>query len=197
MENKLSVDGEAIGSPQDQFMYVFSRLEKLAWKNTGTFVKLRRNTGEPQALLGHLENIYGDPNIKARAARRLHQIRQPEDMSFSRFLPRLEKEFADADALEWHDEAKRQILLSALNKTMTNALMNRGIPATSADLISRLHEISSDMDALNINKEERTRRPRSPRQNSDEMDWTPTVSVTRAEPHTKHRRPESGTPRQA
>ncbi|KAJ5880163.1 retrotransposon gag protein [Penicillium subrubescens] len=197
IENKLSVDGEAIGSPQDQFIYVFSRLEKLAWKNTGTFVKLRRNTGEPQALLDFLESIYGDPNIKARAARRLHQIRQPEDMSFSRFLPRLEKEFADADALEWHDEAKRQILLSALNKTMTNALMNRGIPATSSGLISRLHEISSDIDALNINREERTRRPRSTRQNSDEMDWAPTVSVNRAEPHTKHRRPESGTPKQA
>ena len=100
IENKLSVDGEAIGSPQDQFIYVFSRLEKLAWKNSGTFVKLRRNTGDPQALLNYLENIYGDPNIKARAARRLHQIRQPENMSFSKFLPRLEKEFADADALE-------------------------------------------------------------------------------------------------
>lgn len=73
-------------------------------------------------------------------------------MSFLKFLPRLEKEFADADALEWHDEAKRQILLSALNKTMTNALMNRGIPATFSDLISWLHEISTDIDALNINK---------------------------------------------
>jgi hypothetical protein len=51
MENKLSVDGEAIGTPQDQFMYVFSRLEKLAWKNSRTFVKLRRNTGNPQELL--------------------------------------------------------------------------------------------------------------------------------------------------
>jgi hypothetical protein len=197
IENKLSVDGEAIGSSQDQFMYVFSRLEKLAWKNTGTFVKLRRNTGEPQALLDYLENIYGDPNIKARAARRLHQIRQPEDMSFSRFLPRLEKEFADADALDWHDEAKRQILLGALNKTMTNSLMNRGIPATFADLISRLHEISSDMDALDITKAERTRRSRTPGRNNDEMDWTPTVSINRTEPHTKHRRPESKAPRQA
>lgn len=196
MENKLSVDGEAIGSPQDQFIYVFSRLEKLAWKNTGTFVKLRRNTGEPQALLDHLENIYGDPNIKARAARRLHQIRQPENMSFSKFLPRLEKEFADADAFEWHDEAKRQILLGALNKTMTSSLMNRGIPATSSDLISRLHEISSDMDALNINKTERTRRPRS-KSNDNEMDWTPSVSVNRTEPRTKPRRFENEHPKQA
>lgn len=196
MENKLSVDGEAIGSPQDQFVYVFSRLEKLAWKNTGTFVKLRRNTGEPQALLDYLENIYGDPNIKARAARRLHQIRQPENMSFSKFLPRLEKEFADADALEWHDEAKRQILLGALNKTMTSSLMNRGIPATSSDLISRLHEISSDMDALNINKTERIRRSRS-KSNDGEMDWTPSISVNRTEPRTKPQRPENEYPTQA
>ena len=197
IENKLRVDGEAIGSPQDQFIYVFSRLEKLAWKNTGTFVKLRRDTGEPQALLDYLENIYGDPNIKARAARRLHQIRQPEDMSFSRFLPRLEKEFADADALDWPDEAKRQILLGALNKTMTNSLMNRGIPATFSDLISRLHEISSDMDALDITRAERTRRSRTPRQNDDEMEWTPTVSVNRTETSTKHHRSGTGAPRQA
>jgi hypothetical protein len=53
-------------------MYVFSRLEKLAWKNSGTFMKLRRNTGNPQELLQYLESIYGDLNIKARAARRLH-----------------------------------------------------------------------------------------------------------------------------
>lgn len=30
IENKLRVDGEAIGSSQDQFIYVFSRLERLA-----------------------------------------------------------------------------------------------------------------------------------------------------------------------
>jgi hypothetical protein len=54
IENKLSVDGEAIGTPQDQFMYVFSRLEKLAWKNSGTFMKLRQNTGNPQELLQYL-----------------------------------------------------------------------------------------------------------------------------------------------
>jgi hypothetical protein len=71
---KLSVDSEALGYPQENFMYVFSGLEKLTWKNTGTFLKPRRNTGEPQALLDYLEHIYGNPNIKARAARRLHQI---------------------------------------------------------------------------------------------------------------------------
>jgi hypothetical protein len=104
-------------------------------------------------------------------------------MAFSKFLPRLEKEFADVDALEWHDEAKRQILLGAINRIMSSSLMNRGIPATFSDLISRLHEISIDIDALNINKVERTRRPRS---RSNEMDWTPTIRINRAEPRTKH-----------
>jgi hypothetical protein len=40
IENKLSIDGEAISTLQDQFMYVFSRLEKLAWKNSRIFIKL-------------------------------------------------------------------------------------------------------------------------------------------------------------
>jgi hypothetical protein len=72
MENKLVVDGEAIGSRQDQFMYVFSRLEKLAWKNTATYVKHCRNEDGPEDLLNYLEKIYGDANAQARAARKLH-----------------------------------------------------------------------------------------------------------------------------
>jgi hypothetical protein len=98
-------------------------------------------------------------------------------MAFSKFLPRLEKEFADAGALDWHDEAKRQILLGSLNRTMSGALMNRGIPATFMGLVNRLHEISTDMDALNLSgsKPRRTQKP------IDEMDWTPSVSVKRAE----------------
>jgi hypothetical protein len=51
MENKLAVDGEAIGSPQDQFAYVFSRLEKMALKNTNSFVKTQRNDREPDSFL--------------------------------------------------------------------------------------------------------------------------------------------------
>jgi hypothetical protein len=56
MENKLAVDGEAIGSPQDQFAYVFSWLEKMALKNTNSFVKTQQNDREPQ---------YGDVHQKS------------------------------------------------------------------------------------------------------------------------------------
>jgi hypothetical protein len=71
----------------------------MALKNTNSFAKMQQNR-VPQQLLNYLENIYGDPNIKARAARRLHLIQQREDQSFTRFLPHLEKEFADAGAFE-------------------------------------------------------------------------------------------------
>lgn len=198
MENKLSVDGPAIGSPQEQFIYIFSRLEKLALKNTGTYVKMRRMDGTPQELLDHLEGIYGDPNSKARAARRLHQMRQREDQPFSKFLPRLEKEFADAGALEWHDEAKRQILLQSLNRNMTESLMNRGIPPTFTGLISRLHEISNDMDALCINRPQRSRSPKTSRTEAtyEPMDWTPTTTVASSaiQSQTNRRRYGAGTP---
>ena len=179
MENKLAVDGEAIGSRQDQFMYVFSRLEKLAWKNTGTFVKHRRNDGGPEDILEYLEKIYGDPNAQARAARKLHQIKQSDGLSFPRFLPRLEKEFADAGAINWPDQARRQILLGSLNRAMSVALMNRGIPDTYSGLITRLHEISTDIDTLNLSGEGSSKTSsRRPKQ-LDEMDWTPTVNAYR------------------
>jgi hypothetical protein len=193
MENKLAVDSEAIGSLQDQFAYVFSRLEKIALKNTNSFVKTQRNDREPRQLLDYLENIYGDPNIKARAARRLHLIRQREDQSFARFLPQLEKEFADAGAFEWPDEPKRQVLLASLNKKMTETLRYRGVPNTFSELITRLHEISADNDTLDINRTRNTR----PTRTTDEMEWTPTVSVNRTESHTNRYRPETRAPKQA
>jgi hypothetical protein len=167
-------------------VYVFSRLEKLAWKNAGTFVKLHREDSGPTDLLNYLENIYGDPNIRARAARRLHKMRQKEDQKFSKFLPQLEREFADAGAYEWHDEAKRQILIGSLNRTMTKALMNRGIPTTFASLIGRLHEINSDMESLEINL------PRRHHHQEDDMDWTPTLSVNRTSTHPRERRSSGG-----
>ncbi|KAJ5863529.1 retrotransposon gag protein [Penicillium soppii] len=186
IENKLAIDGPAIGSRSAQFVYVFSRLEKLAWKNTGTFVKHRRDTAGPEDLIGYLETIYGDPNAQARAARRLHQITQAEGTAFSKFLPRLEKEFADAGALDWPDEAKRQILLGSLNSTMSGPLMNRGIPATFSGLVSRLHEISTDIDALNSNKPSSRRTAKL--NNSDEMDWTPTITINRTDAYEDRRR---------
>jgi hypothetical protein len=112
-------------------------------------------------------------------------MKQPEGQAFSKFLLRLEKEFADAGALNWLDEAKRQILLGSLNRTMSGSLMNRGVPATFQGLISRLHDITTDMDALNLSKPSGRRTIKD----ADEMDWTPSaVTANRVESSTNRLR---------
>lgn len=183
IENKLAVDGLAIGSSSDQCAYIYSRLEKLAWKNMTTFMRERRVNGTPNDMLEYMERIYGDPNMRARAARRLHQLRQKDDQSFSKFLPQLERELADAGALEWPDEAKRQILLNSLNLNMSTALVNRGVPATYAALVQRLHEISTDIDMLNLSRSKlsqskRARRVKVEEEMYDPMDWAPSPTQT-------------------
>jgi hypothetical protein len=185
MENKLLVDGDAIGNPAERFLYIYSRLEGNAWKNVTTFVTLRRDSGTPESFFDYLERLYGDPNGKTRAAGRLHGLKQGEHQPFSKFLPILEKEFADAGALEWPDDAKRPIILKSLNLQMSQALANRGIPSTFQDIINTLHAISTDMDMLNLQKGSRKTPANSFSMQvaaqaheevyhaADAMDWTP------------------------
>jgi hypothetical protein len=190
MENKLMVDGSAVGELADQFLYVYSRLEGNAWKNVTTFVTLRRSNGTPSAFFTYLESLYGDPNAKTRAASRLHELKQGEHQSFAKFLPVLEREIADAGALEWHDDAKRPIILRALNSQLSNALVSRGIPGTFQEIINTLHSISTDIDMLNVQKGSRkeSQQPRTTQPNAnrreevylagDAMDWAPTTTVS-------------------
>jgi hypothetical protein len=180
--SKLQVDGEAIGSDSDQLIYIFTRLEKLAWKNTTAFMQQRKDTASPHELLAYLERIYGNPNIQAQAARRLHVLRQKSDQPFSKFLPQLEREFADAGALEWADEPKRQIVLNSLNETMTDALRYRGVPKTFQGLIDQLHEISTDYDTLDAprSRAKKTWKSQKREEYYDPMDWTPSSSTVKA-----------------
>ena len=184
MENKLALDEESIGGPDAMFLYIYSRLEGNALKNVTTFVKQHRQTGgAPPQFFAYLETLYGDPNAQARAATRLHRLKQGEKQTFAKFLPILERELADAGALHWPDNAKRPILLAALNRSMRTSLVHRGIPENFNDIILRLHEISNDLDMANLGDRthERTHErnrtpPESKGSGGDEMDWEPTVA---------------------
>lgn len=180
MESKLLVDGSAIGTNRDRFLYVFMRLEGLAAKNVTAFVKHSDQNCTPEDLLKYLEGIYGDPNARSRAVRRLWTIRQRDDQSFQRFLSQLERELAESGAISWADEAKCQILLNAINPSMKQSLSYRGVPETYQDLVIRLHQIHTDDNTLGLKEkpskiaaEARTNRSRT----DDEMDWTPTKSA--------------------
>lgn len=191
IENKLLVDAEAIGDDCACLLYVYSRLEGNASKNTVAFMQHRRQDGKAQDLIQYLENMYGDPNLKRRATQRLREMKQGPKQSFARFLPTFEKEFADSGAMTWPEDAKVSILTGSLNLTMRTALVHREVPGTFADLILLLRRIDTDLDLLSTEakrqaegNEERPNRPRSPV--ADQMDWTPT-KVNRVRPTSETR----------
>jgi hypothetical protein len=84
-------------------------------------------------------------------------------------------------------------LLGALNEEMSAALMNRGVPATYSGLVNRLHEITTDIDALNLskNRSNKLSRRRQKDPDLDAMDWTPTVSANRVNPRENRSRKAS------
>lgn len=175
---KLNIDGKAIGDQSVCFSYIFTRLEGLARQNTTPLV-LRLSgsaNASPDILLDFLDRLYGDPNATARAADRLHKLRQAEGQSFARFLPILEREFANAGASDWPDGARKPILLAALNDKMRTALAARGIPADFNDLVRVCWDISNDMDILSIRgtrlAKEKPLSKKDP--TGDAMDWEPT-----------------------
>lgn len=175
IENKIRIDQAALGDELTTFFYIYSRLEGNAEKSVATYVRMHQGDGTAEGFLGHLDKLFGDPNAAARAARRLHQLKQGERQSFAKFLPIFEKDFADAGAAGWADESKKQLLLNALNKTLSMALVNRGIPETFEQLVSRLHEISADLDMLAFKNGQISSVPAT-----DAMDWTPSHTKTYA-----------------
>lgn len=178
IENKLLVDSEALGDDRACLLYVYSRLEGNASKNTVAFMQHRRQNGKAQDLIQYLENIYGDPNLKRRATQRLREMKQGTKQSFAKFFPMFEKEFADSGAMTWPEDAKISILTGSLNLSMRSALSYRESPENFADLILLLRRIDTDLDLLSAETNRRPNRyerqldrPRSPV--ADQMDWTP------------------------
>src|SRR5262245_7821479 len=60
--DKIEVDGEVIGSPKNQFLYIASRLEGKGLKSALTFITANRNTSlaTAQHILNYLDAIFGD-----------------------------------------------------------------------------------------------------------------------------------------
>ncbi|KAJ5738173.1 hypothetical protein N7493_001328 [Penicillium malachiteum] len=130
MENKLEVDGACFTGPRDQCMYIFSRLEKMALKNTNTWMRERQGTEDPTDLLNYLERMYGDPDVQARAIQRLFGMGQKKNQQFEKFLPSFEREMADAGAMQWTDNVKKHTLFMALNKETADLLSSQPAPHT-------------------------------------------------------------------
>ncbi|KAK4170789.1 hypothetical protein QBC36DRAFT_341288 [Triangularia setosa] len=193
MKNKLSVDGPALGSPPDQFAYIYSRLESTPQNMTIAFVERGGTDGthDPQQYLKYLNECYGDPNTQSRAIDRLRNLRQKENESFGTFLPRFEKELADADGGSWSDAVRINYLEGALNTKIRERLVGcLDTPRNYGEFIQMLQILSSKIDSFEFSKKKIHTRTRSPLYDSrphkqeieqsaeskttDEMEWEPT-----------------------
>lgn len=192
MRNKLRVDGQVIGTPADQFAYIFSRLEKTPQNMTIAFVE-RGGTGgssDPGQYLEYLDSCYGDPNAASRAIDRLQILSQGVNESFAAFLPKFEKELADGGGSDWADSAKISWLKGSLNDEMKRALIGTTpIPTQYTEYARLLQTVGSQMDGFAYGQKRARYSRRSPSPNStrgkpkpvtqaattsEEMDWEAT-----------------------
>lgn len=181
-QNKLMVDGEAIGSPFNQFVYLYSRLGGDAAKTTKTHAqKLSQSgLGNAEDFLAYLETIYGDPNKRQRANQQLGQFKQGSKESFASFLPKFEALMATAGASELADEQKIGYLQNAINATLTDKLCGYHHNNDWARFVSKCMTISSDlqaMEAKKYNKYSSGYVPKSTNRQNDAMEWEPTHST--------------------
>ena len=72
--NKLRIDGAVIGTSQDQAAYLFSRMEAKAQLMVVSFYQ-NQPSCDAATFVRHLDSVYIDSNVAARALNRLQAMK--------------------------------------------------------------------------------------------------------------------------
>lgn len=148
---KLNKDGEFIGDSYDRFLNLYSRLSGDAARMFSTVAKglSEDRTGDDEQFLDYLDTIFGDPNKKARAQQELLNIKQKPKEQFASFLPRFETLLATAGVSSYSEEHKISLLENAITRELKDRLVGSNPFRTWSSFISKIHTISSDLNAMN------------------------------------------------
>ena len=106
---------------------------------------------EAAIFVRHLDSIYIDPNVVARALNRLQAMKQGRE-SFATFLPKFEKELRESQLTMVPDIVKIGYLRGALNTEMQRAMIG---PVTYTDyggFVQALLAVDSQLDYLQYQK---------------------------------------------
>jgi len=195
MEGKLRTDGCLLGSPADQFTYIYSRLGDTPQSTVAAFYESGGpgGTRNPASFLHYLTITYEDPNTAQHALSNLDSIAQGKTESFAAFYPRFEKQLADAGGATWHDVVQINYLQKALNDEMKDLLVPMvHLPKDYPGFVRELHSLGANVDARKAAQRRTGRRTpfslptknTSPDQKAtkhhtttppyDTMDWEPT-----------------------
>ena len=132
----------------------------------------------------HLDSVYIDPNIAARALNRLQAMKQGRE-SFATFLSKFEKELGESQLTMVPDMVKIGYLRGALNTEMQCAMIG---PVTYTDygrFVQALLAVGSLFDCLQYQKG-RTASITTPSRvwpDGNEMNWIPTVQKVKLRKH--------------
>ena len=180
VRDKVDIDGEAIGSARNQFLYVASRLEGKGLQLALTFITVNRDAPDASAtrLLDYLDSIFGDRHKAQRAVETLRTMKQGPKELFSAFLPRFEKALADAGGMAWPDEVKRSHLDGALTFELRRLTITMPPAAAYGDYVNEILRVSDLYRSAmrHAPKEQQT----AHRGASETMDWEPTRAAAAA-----------------
>jgi hypothetical protein len=187
MEGKLRTDGCLLGSPSDQFTYIYSRLGDLPQSMAAAYYENGGPGGarNPTEFLRYLTSTYEDPNVARHALDNLDSMAQGRSESFAAFYPRFEKELADAGGAAWADEVRINYLRKALNDEMKDRLVSMlHLPKEYLGFIRELHNLGANIDARRTAERRAAKKLRnySPPQGSSSIQMAPKVKRANTPP---------------
>jgi hypothetical protein len=151
MQSKLRVDGVAIGSPSDQFAYIYARLDQIPQSMAAAFFERGGPDGrfDPDMFMQYLVSCYADPNAEQRALARLETMRQGSKESFAAFLPKFEKELAESGGATWADSVRINTLKRVINQELRTHLAGQlSLPREYPAFVNALQTLGANLEDL-------------------------------------------------
>ena len=148
-KEKLKIDLDTMGGAGPAFSYIFARLGPKAQALNATFFtrEEKAGRGDPWAFLAHLESVYADRGVKARAIQRLNTMKKTTRESFAAFFPRFETEIADAGFDDAADDVKIAYLERAIDDKLADRTIGHMFP-TYAEYVTGLFMIAGQIEKM-------------------------------------------------
>ncbi|KAJ2993693.1 hypothetical protein NUW58_g1764 [Xylaria curta] len=137
---KLRVDGDAIGTDEAKFMYVYGRLDwKVQQIVRPQLSHTQFNEWDYTQVTSALSRIYNDPNKIVRASRKLRSMKMKDDDSIRTFLTNWEKYSWEAGTTVQPDILRIQDLRAAISNKLQGKVDDREfLPEVYDDFVALL-----------------------------------------------------------
>ncbi|KAL2884603.1 Retrotransposon gag protein [Ceratocystis lukuohia] len=170
--NKILIDGEAIGPPLAQLIYIVSCLQGTAKASCREFATRLQGKPNPEVgeLFNHLDKTYKDPTARDH---HMALLRTPQgNTPFREFFPVFEGHLSQVGGLAWHDDAKISHLTSVMNPDLCTLMSLMGTDDLTFDQYCDL-AMRCSMNPRGLKMVTGNARPPPPIPSSGEpMDWT-------------------------